>query len=287
MSPTSSKATTPSPLGIDTEGNTHQLGAVVPFILLHVVALGVVAVDWTVAMFWWFAGSYVVRMFGITAGYHRYFSHRSFKLGRVSQFLLAFLAQTSAQKGALWWAAHHRYHHRHSDGEADIHSPARKGFWWSHAGWILSNDYDDYDANAIADFARYPELGWLDRHHWVPTTVYATAILAIGGFDAFMWGYVASTVFLYHATFAINSLAHVWGTRRFPTADLSRNNFLLAVLTLGEGWHNNHHYSMTSCRQGYRWWEIDITYLVLRVLGLLGIARDFRAFRSVRSGISS
>lgn len=281
ISPTDSEPST-SP-----RGGGYHYGAVVPFILLHLAALGVLAVEWSLAMFVWFLGSYLVRMFGVTAGYHRYFSHRSYRLGRAAQFALAFLAQTSAQKGVLWWAAHHRYHHRHSDEETDIHSPARQGFWWSHAGWILSNDYDGYDPKTIADFAKYPELRWLDRYHWVPTVAYAAVILAIGGLDAFMWGYVASTVFLYHATFTINSLAHVWGTRRFPTTDLSRNNFLLALLTLGEGWHNNHHYSMASCRQGYRWWEIDITYIVLRILGLLGIARDFRAFRTARGGSST
>jgi len=282
-----SRTTTSSPRDHKLRRGGYQYGAVIPFFLLHVAALGVVVVDWSMAMFWWFAGSYLVRMFGVTAGYHRYFSHRSYKLGRVAQFGLAFLAQTSAQKGALWWAAHHRYHHRHSDAETDIHSPARQGFWWSHAGWILSNDYDGYDTKTIADFAKYPELRWLDRHHWVPTTAYAAAILAVGGFDAIMWGYVASTVFLYHATFTINSLAHVWGTRRFETSDLSRNNLFLALLTLGEGWHNNHHYSMASCRQGYRWWEIDITYIVLRILGLFGIARDFRGFRTLREGSTS
>lgn len=282
-----SNSTIPSAVKPHPRGSGYRFGAVVPFALLHLAALGVVAMDVAASMLWWFAGSYLVRMFGVTAGYHRYFSHRSYKLGRVAQFALAFLAQTSAQKGVLWWAAHHRHHHRNSDEETDIHSPSRQGFWWSHAGWILSNDYDEYDPKSIADFSKYPELRWLDRHHWVPTVVYAAAILAIGGFDAFMWGYVASTVFLYHATFAINSLAHLWGTKRFETGDRSRNNFVLAILTLGEGWHNNHHYSMASCRQGYKWWEIDITWLALRVLGLLGIARDFRGFRTAREAGSS
>jgi len=282
-----SKPTAPSPEDHRLFARKYRYGAVIPFVLLHGAALGVVGVGFSLEMLAWFVGSYVLRMFGVTAGYHRYFSHRSYRLGRPAQFALAFLAQTSAQKGVLWWAAHHRHHHRNSDEEADIHSPARRGFWWSHAGWILSNDYDSYDPGTIADFAKYPELRWIDRYHWAPTVIYAGAVLAIGGFDAFMWGYVASTVFLYHATFAINSLAHVWGTRRFETRDLSRNNFILALLTLGEGWHNNHHYSMASCRQGYRWWEIDLTYLVLRVLGVLGIARDFRGFRPIREGSGS
>ena len=266
---------------------SYRFGAVVPFAILHVAALGIVFTPFSWSLFAWFAGSYVLRMFGVTAGYHRYFSHRSYRLGRVAQFALALLAQTSAQKGVLWWAAHHRHHHGNSDEERDIHSPWRQGFWWSHAGWILSNRYDEYDPKRIADFSKYPELRWLDRHHWVPTVVYAAAILAVGGPLAFLWGYVASTVFLYHATFTINSLAHVWGSRRFETSDQSRNNFFLAILTLGEGWHNNHHYSMSSCRQGLRWWEVDLTYVALRALGFLGIARDFRGFREARGGEAS
>jgi stearoyl-CoA desaturase (delta-9 desaturase) len=218
-------------------------------------------------------------MFGVTAGYHRYFSHRSYRMSRVPQFLMAFLAQTSGQKGVLWWAAQHRQHHRHSDREDDVHSPARRGFWWSHAGWILSNDYDQYDPKSVADLARYPELRFLDRYHLLPTILFALAILWLGGWGAFVWGYVVSSIALYHCTFAINSLAHLFGSRRFDTADESRNNWMLALVTFGEGWHNNHHFSMASCRQGYRWWEIDLTYAVLKLLALIGVARDLRPFR--------
>lgn len=225
----------------------------------------------------WCAGSYLLRMFGVTAGYHRYFSHRSFKLGRVSQFAMAVLAQTSAQKGVLWWAAHHRNHHRHADRPPDVHSP-REGFWWAHVGWILSPRYDGYEPRRVADFGRYPELRWLDRHHWVPTAAYGAALWAIGGPAVFAWGYLVATVLLYHATFAINSVAHIWGTRTFATTDDSRNNFWLALFTLGEGWHNNHHYCMSSCRQGLQWWQIDATYYGLRLLAALGIARDLRPF---------
>ena len=227
----------------------------------------------------WLAVTYSVRMLGVTAGYHRYFSHRSYRLGRVAQFLMAFLAQTSGQKGVLWWAAHHRDHHRHSDEEQDIHSPQRRGFWWSHIGWILSNEHDAHEPKKVADLVKFPELRWLDRHHWVPTFMFAAFILWAGGVAAFVWGYVVSTVLLYHCTFAINSLAHLFGTRRFDTADHSRNNWLLALITFGEGWHNNHHFSMGSCRQGIRWWEVDVTYWVLKLFALLGIARDLRPFR--------
>jgi stearoyl-CoA desaturase (delta-9 desaturase) len=247
------------------------------FAVLHVAALAVFWVPFSWTLVAWLSVSYVVRMFGVTAGYHRYFSHRSYKLGRRAQFVLAVLAQTSGQKGVLWWAAHHRDHHRHADRAEDVHSP-REGFWWAHVGWILSTRHATYDRRRVADFARYPELRWLDRHHWVPTAVYGAAIALVGGWPAFAWGYLLSTVFVYHATFAINSVAHIWGTRDFDTADDSRNNWWLALLTLGEGWHNNHHHCMSSSRQGVTWRQCDATYLGLRVLAALGIARDLRPF---------
>lgn len=247
------------------------------FGLLHAAALLVFVVPFERQFLAWLAGSYAVRMFGVTAGYHRYFSHRSYKLGRAAQFVMAVLAQTSGQKGVLWWAAHHRAHHRHADGPGDVHSP-REGFWWAHVGWILSSRHHTYDPRRVADFGRFPELRWLDRHHWAPPVAFAAAVWLAGGFGAFVWGYLAATVLLYHATFAINSVAHVWGTRRFDTRDDSRNNAWLALLTLGEGWHNNHHHCMSSCRQSDRWWEFDATYAVLRALAWLGIARDLRPF---------
>jgi stearoyl-CoA desaturase (delta-9 desaturase) len=255
----------------------REYAVIARFGVLHAAALLILLVPFSRAMLAWFAVSYFVRMFGVTAGYHRYFSHRSYKLGRGPQFAMAVLAQTSGQKGVLWWAAHHRDHHRHSDLANDVHSP-REGFWWAHVGWILSTRHDRYDPRRIADFGRYRELRWLDRHHAVPTVAFAAGVWLTGGFGAFVWGYVLATVALYHATFAINSVAHIWGTRRFPTADDSRNNFWLALATLGEGWHNNHHFCMSSSRQGLRWWEIDATYAGLRVLAALGIARDLRPF---------
>jgi stearoyl-CoA desaturase (delta-9 desaturase) len=255
----------------------RERSTVVRFVLLHVASLSVFFVPFQRSLLWWLAGSYLLRMFGVTAGYHRYFSHRAYKLGRAAQLAMAVLAQTSGQKGVLWWAAHHRTHHRHADTPEDLHSP-RDGFWRSHVGWILDAENDRYDARRVADFGRYPELGWLDRHHWIPTVGFGAAVWLAGGLPAFAWGFLLSTVLLYHATFAINSVAHVWGTRRYATADDSRNNFWLALLTLGEGWHNNHHHYMGSCRQGVRWWEIDLTYLVLRLFALVGIARDLRPY---------
>jgi len=254
----------------------------VSFLLLHVAALSVLFVPFSWGLVALLGVTYLVRMFAITGGYHRYFSHRAYRMGRVAQFLMAFLAQTSAQKGVLWWAAHHRDHHRYSDTEQDIHSPIARSVWWSHVGWVLSDRFDHYDPKAIQDFGKFPELVFLDRHHWVCPWLYGAGIFLFGHFSglgggaALAWGLALSTVLLFHATFSINSLAHLWGTRRFETRDQSRNNPLLALVTLGEGWHNNHHRYAAACRQGYRWWELDITWLLLLGLRGLRVVRDIR-----------
>jgi stearoyl-CoA desaturase (Delta-9 desaturase) len=258
----------------------YDLGTMLPFLGMHAGALLVLTVPFTWEMIAWFVGSYYLRMFGVTGGYHRYFSHRSYKLNRFWQFCFAFLAQTSGQKGALWWAAHHRDHHLYSDRKEDLHSPVHEGFWWSHLGWILSDEYDSYDPKRISDLSKYPELRFLDRFHLLPFFAYAGVIYLVGGGDAFIWGFLAATVALYHGTFLINSLSHIWGTRRFATPDESRNNFWLAIVTMGEGWHNNHHYFMSSTRQGIRWWEVDMTYYILKLLSWVRITRDLRPFRS-------
>ena len=221
-------------------------------------------------------GVFAVRMFAVTAGYHRYFSHRTFRTGRVFQFLLAALAVTSVQKGVLWWAAHHRDHHRFSDTPRDVHSPVQRGFWWSHVGWILSTQHGGTDTERIKDFNRFPELRWLERWHLLPFITLCVVAFALGGLSWLVWGCFMSTVVLWHATFAINSLAHVAGRRRYPTPDQSRNNWALALLTGGEGWHNNHHYFPGSTRQGFFWWEVDFTYYVLRGLAAIGVVSDLR-----------
>ncbi|HEY0972624.1 MAG TPA: fatty acid desaturase, partial [Gemmatimonadales bacterium] len=228
----------------------------IPFVLVHLACLGAI---WTgvgakaVALC---AALYVARMFGVTAGYHRYFSHRSFRTSRVGQFLLAFLAQSTAQRGILWWAATHRHHHRHSDTPEDVHSPRQRGFLYSHVGWVFDERNEpkaDYDS--IADLTQFPELRWLDRHPYLPAAVLAVACFLAMGWQGLVVGFFWSTVLLYHGTFFINSLAHVHGTQRYVTGDDSRNNWWLAVLTLGEGWHNNHHAYQRSTRQGFRWYE--------------------------------
>jgi stearoyl-CoA desaturase (delta-9 desaturase) len=224
-------------------------------------------------------GFYYLRIFGIGAGYHRYFSHRSFKTSRVFQFVLAWLGCSALQKGPLWWAANHRHHHKHSDQEDDPHSPVRHGLWWSHMGWVLSTrDADLADPNDIRDFSGYRELRLLERFHWVPAFVLAGLCYAVAGWSGVVWGFVVSTVLVYHSTFLVNSVCHVLGTRRYQTTDDSRNNWWVAVLTMGEGWHNNHHHYMSSVRQGFRWWEIDCTYYVLR---LLAVPRIVWALRGV------
>ncbi|MCO5167584.1 MAG: acyl-CoA desaturase [Planctomycetes bacterium] len=214
---------------------------------------------------------YALIMFGITAGYHRYFSHRSFRTSRAFQFVLALLGTLAIQKGVLWWAAHHRRHHRESDQEGDVHSPVRRGFWWSHVGWIMSPDFMETDFDGIKDMARYPELRWLNQHFILPFVAMCVLVNFTLGFQYLVWGCFVSTICLWHATFCINSMAHLVGRRVYETTDQSRNNVLLALMTHGEGWHNNHHYYAASVRQGFRWWQIDLSYMVLCALEAFGI----------------
>jgi len=246
-----------------------------PFYAVHVTAVVGVAfmgVSWKgIALA---LALYYVRMFGVTGGYHRYFSHRTYRTSRAFQFFLALLAQSSIQKGALWWAAHHRDHHKYSDTPKDPHSYRDYGFWYSHVGWILSSETEETDYSRVSDLARYPELRWLNKWHVVPAVVLAVALFFIGGWFALLWGFFVSTVLLWHGTFTINSLSHMWGKRRYTTTDDSKNNPVLAIVTMGEGWHNNHHYYPRSVRQGFRWWQIDMTYYVLRSLALVGIVWD-------------
>lgn len=219
---------------------------------------------------------YIVRMWAVTGVYHRYFSHRTYKTNRFFQFVLAFLAQTSSQRGALWWAAHHRHHHKHSDDELDTHSPVTSSFFFSHVGWLFIDGNQKTDSKKIKDFWKYPELRFLDQFWALPPIVLGAVVFLTLGWSGLWIGFFLSTVFLWHGTFVINSLAHVFGSRRFNTSDESRNNFWLALITLGEGWHNNHHHYQSSCRQGFYWWEIDITYYVIKALEYFGFVWDVR-----------
>jgi stearoyl-CoA desaturase (delta-9 desaturase) len=246
---------------------------------VHLAALGgVLYCGWSWHGLALAAASYFVRMFVVTAAYHRYFAHRSFKTSRWFQLLLALGAQSAAQKGVLWWASHHRWHHKYSDTPRDVHSAKLRGFWHSHIGWIVGEDWNDTDATMVSDLAKYPELRFLDRASvaLLPTVALALAFLFIGGVQGLVWGFLVSTVLLWHGSFSINSLAHLFGRRPYATADDSRNNWLLAILTNGEGWHNNHHHYQSSANQAFHWWQIDVTYYLLRLLAACGLIWDLR-----------
>jgi stearoyl-CoA desaturase (delta-9 desaturase) len=253
------------------------------FLLLgmHLAVLTTLLVPFSWGLVGLAVGSYVLRMFAITAGYHRYLAHRSFKTSRAFQFVLATLGTTSMQNGPLWWASWHRRHHKHADTPLDPHSPSHVGLWRAHLGWVLEDASEKGDYSNIKDLTRFPELRFLDRHKWLPIIGYAALFFAIAGWPGVVWGFVVSTIALFHATLLINSLSHVWGSRRYPTADSSRNNALLAILTLGEGWHNNHHHCMNSARQGFLWWEIDASYYALKVLSWMRVVWDLRPPRRV------
>jgi len=261
----------------------------IPFFLLHAGCLGVLWVGWSPVAVGVAIGLYIVRMFAITAFYHRYFSHRSFQASRLVQFLMAVLGNSAAQRGPLWWAAHHRYHHRHSDEEDDLHSPSHHGFLWSHMLWFTTRSSFGTDVKRVPDLASFPELRWLDRFDWVVPTVLAAGLFATGaildrsvpglgtsGMQMLVWGFFISTLAVFHGTCLINSAAHLLGSRRFSTRDNSRNSLLLALVTFGEGWHNNHHHYPASTRQGFYWWEVDFTYYLLRFLEQLGVVRALK-----------
>jgi len=257
-----------------------------PFLAFHLLPLALVWTGVPMRAVVLGAALYFVRMFFITAGYHRYFAHRSYKLGRPAQLVMALGGATALQKGPLWWAAHHRDHHRHSDTERDVHSPQR-GFWWSHVGWILCDRFSATQHDRIKDFAAFPELRWVDRNDWVPPAALAVACAAFGGWAGLVIGFGISTIALWHGTFLVNSLAHVVGRRRYVTSDTSRNSLVIALLTNGEGWHNNHHHHQSSARQGHRWWEWDPSFYVLWLLEKVGVVRDLKrpSERSLRTGL--
>ena len=249
---------------------------VLPFIMVHLACFGIIWVD-VQPIDWIICGAlYVIRMFGITAGFHRYFSHRSFKTSRVFQFFLAFLGQSSAQRGALWWAAKHRQHHKYSDTDEDVHSPIKHGIWYSHVLWIFAKHSRNADYSLIKDFQKYPELAWLNKWDRVPPALLAVIVWLVAGWSGLFVGFFLSTVLLFHGTFTINSLSHVFGKQPYVTGDNSRNNIFLAIITLGEGWHNNHHHFPSATPQGFHWWQIDVTYYILKVLSIFRVVWDLR-----------
>ena len=259
------------------------------FWAVHVACIGAlwVGVSWVAVAVC--LALYVIRMFAITGAYHRYFSHRSYDTGRIFQFFLGFLGTTAAQKGPIWWASHHRHHHRHSDTPEDIHSPIVHGIYFAHVGWVLSSQFLEPRFELVKDLMKFPELRMLERFNIIPPILLAVACFFLGvwleyafpslgtnGLQMLTWGFFISTVLLYHGTFCINSFTHLIGKRRFPSTDHSRNHWLLALITLGEGWHNNHHYYPGSERQGFYWWEIDISHYILVVLSWFGLVWNLR-----------
>ena len=262
---------------------------VIPFVLMHIACFALFFVGYSTFAMLFAVALYALRMFAITGFYHRYFAHKAFQTSRAGQFIFALLGATAVQRGPLWWAAHHRNHHAHSDQEVDAHSPVQHGFLWSHLGWFLSRANFHTQFERVKELAKFPELRFLDRFDVVVPTIFAVGIFFLGellavkaphletnGWQLLVWGFVISTVVLYHATFCVNSLAHVWGKRRYVTRDHSRNNFVIALFTLGEGWHNNHHHYPGSAKQGFYWWEIDFTYYGLRLLAALGLIWNLR-----------
>lgn len=261
---------------------------IIPFIVLHVACLAVFWVGFS-----WFALGfmllfYFLRMFSITAFYHRYLSHKTFETSRVVQFVFVLIGTMSAQRGPLWWAAHHRYHHRYTDTELDPHSSTH-GFWYSHVLWFLNEQNFALRKDVIKDWLKYPELVWLDRFSLPVVVLTAAAIYALGewlataypllgtnGLQLLVWGFLISTVLLIHATLCINSMAHLYGSRDFDTDDNSRNNIWLSLITLGEGWHNNHHYYAGSTRQGFYWWQIDVSYYILKIMSWFGLVWNLK-----------
>jgi stearoyl-CoA desaturase (delta-9 desaturase) len=261
-----------------------------PFAFIHLGCVGLIWVGWSWTAVAVAFALYWTRMFAITAFYHRYFSHRTFHTSRWGQFAFAALGNTAVQRGALWWAAVHRHHHKHADTEHDVHSPGMKGFAWAHIGWMTSSRNFPTNYDVIRDLAKFPELVFLNRFDLVVPAIYAANLYAVGellrvfapgletsGAQLVVWGFFVSTVVLLHGTLFINSMAHVVGGRRFHTSDDSRNNFLLAVITLGEGWHNNHHRFMGAARQGFYWWEFDPTWYALKALSWTGLIWNLKS----------
>ncbi|MHB8974475.1 MAG: acyl-CoA desaturase [Pirellulaceae bacterium] len=246
------------------------------FGLMHVACLGAFVTGSNVSALTLCGVVYFLQMVGITVGYHRYFSHRTFKTSRAFQFALACLGCGASQRGPIWWAAHHRHHHRTSDTPEDLHSPVAHTFWQSHVGWVFSPQSDETNEQTVKDLVRYPELRWLDRYYWLPPLALAVLCFLVGGWAGLVWGFFVSSILSHHATFLVNSVCHLWGTRHYATSDASRNNLFVALVTLGEGWHNNHHHYPNSAQQGFRWWELDVSYYLIRLLASIGLVYDVR-----------
>ena len=244
----------------------------VSYVVLVTAALG--AIPFIEISPWAFAVAAGVVYFAglsVTIGYHRYFAHRAFDTSRAFQFLLALVGCLALQKGPLWWVATHRAHHRHSDRADDPHSPVVRGFWYAHLGWMFSRDILSVDYSGVKDLAKFPELVWLDRFWRLPSLLFVAACYWALGWGGVVVGYCFPLAVMFQVTFAVNSVCHLFGSRRFETGEESRNNWWVALLANGEGWHNNHHRAPYSARHGFAWYELDSSYQVIRVLAWLGL----------------
>jgi stearoyl-CoA desaturase (Delta-9 desaturase) len=277
-----------APLEGDIRKGIDWIGSI-PFLAFHVLSFGIIWEGWSPFAVIFGVVFYIIRMFGITAFYHRYFAHHAFDANRFFSFLFAFLGCSAMQRGPLWWAAIHRHHHMYADTEKDVHSPVIQGFFYSHIGWILAYENKRTRVEYLKDWLKFPELVFLDKFALAVPLIAGVIVFFLGhilylyapglgtdGLQLLVWGFIVSTVFCSHATFSINSIDHIWGTRRYEMPNTSRNNALMALLTLGEGWHNNHHHYPVTARAGFYWWEIDITYYLLRLFSLFRIVKNLK-----------
>jgi stearoyl-CoA desaturase (delta-9 desaturase) len=273
-------APAPAPVAVATSPAWYRVLRIAlslsPLVAVHLALLAIPYLEWS----WWYLLWIVVLTrvcgLGVTVALHRFFSHRSFKTSRWFQFVLACVGCTALQKGPLWWAIHHRLHHKHSDTAEDPHSPVVDGFFFGHVGWLFARDLMHPDERTVRDLAKYPELVWLDRLWMLPGLLLAAACFALGGWGGLVYGYCLSVVFVFQVTFAVNSFGHLFGSQRFDTGEGSRNNILLGYLAMGDGWHNNHHRAPSSARHGFAWYEFDFSYLFIRFLALVGLAWDVK-----------
>jgi stearoyl-CoA desaturase (Delta-9 desaturase) len=270
---------------------TSASGYAVAAVMLafHIGCLGVFFTGVSTATLMVAGVLYVARGLGITAGFHRLLAHRSYQASRPLQFLLALLGSLAIQGGPLWWVAHHRSHHGHTDQPDDVHSPVTRGFWQSHLGWMMSQAaFQEKGANS-RDLHRYPEIKWLQRFYLPLIIGQGVGLYLLGaalnawfpqsgtsGAQMLVWGLFVSTVLTWHITFAVNSVCHTWGRRPHETGDASTNNLLIGVLAYGEGWHNNHHMYPFSARHGLKWWQVDVTWWFLKALEKLGLVSGLK-----------
>lgn len=220
---------------------------------------------------------------GISMGYHRLHTHRSYKVPLALEYFFALCGTLTLEGGPIFWVATHRIHHQNSDQPGDPHSP-RDGAWWAHAGWLLLGETKHNNTALMSkyapDLAKHRFYVWLNSYHWLPVIGLAAILFAFGGFPMVLWGICLRVVVGLHATWLVNSATHMWGRRRFATRDDSRNNWWVALLTFGEGWHNNHHAHPTSARHGLTWYEFDISWIQIKLLKVLGIARSIHVAKT-------